>query len=214
MFKMPNRRHYVICDDCGRKRLSIDTVIVNDKYNLFNGMVICKDHYEKSNPSLWPDRSYERPLQAKDKLRPDQSPQFVAPESTDLLPSIPKNLNSYGDSISNTIILYWDAPDLNGSGGINGYQITRAYPQLAYQAVINVNTNNPSPSYIDSTANPAQAYTYTVSAINAAGLGPPSQIYYYPTIEENTINLQYLTTNGTQTVLTTNNGQTFITVRH
>src|SRR5574338_1219129 len=134
--------HYVICADCGKKIHVEKSVRVNDKYNTFNGMIICKSHYEKSNPGLWPDHSYEKPLKYNDLLSPSQPAQAVENTENDRLPSAPTNLYGEVDLFTGFLTLYWQGPDEAGSGSIQGYKIVRATPQLSLEDIISSDTGS------------------------------------------------------------------------
>lgn len=53
--------YYVICDICGRKVRYKDTMLIKDKYNFQNGLVVCLRDVDKTNPQAYLRARKERP---------------------------------------------------------------------------------------------------------------------------------------------------------
>lgn len=45
--------YYILCDVCGGKVRLKDAIQVKDKYNFLNGLLVCKEDYEKTNPQAY-----------------------------------------------------------------------------------------------------------------------------------------------------------------
>ena len=66
--------HYLICDSCGVKVKSTQVIHIQDKYNYFNNLIVCKRCNEETNP-----QTFIKAVKEKDPLEP----KLVRPESTD-----------------------------------------------------------------------------------------------------------------------------------
>lgn len=170
---------YVICDICGRKVRQKDTVLVNDRYNLQNKLIVCKMDLDKRNEQIRLASVRENPTPNPAYLRPEQPFRYV-PDSGTRLPSAPRDLYAQASVITNRVYLIWSGPDNLGDGRLIGFQINRAEPQFSYPFVIVENTNSPAMYYDDITSNLNSNYTYQVAAITTSGMGPYSAPAYYP----------------------------------
>lgn len=172
--------NFVICDICGKKLRSKDAHLVTAQYSPFKGCLVCANCTDEKNDK---DRPYlpriEKPLNPK-YIRQEPVDQYVENENSDRLASKPRNLVATLDPIEDYIQLTWDGPLDAGSGMIVGYQVTRASPQLAYDLVIEDNTNLEASYYLDTEADINEEYTYTVRAITDVGDGAISDYGYYP----------------------------------
>lgn len=187
---------YVICDVCGKKVRQRDTVVRKDKYNQQNNLVMCKDDVDKPQPSL-------RPIRIREKYRPN--PSDVRSEPTDTyivnanatrIPSAPTLLRAAGGSgVVEVVALSWIGPSDPGDSGIIGYVIWRETIGAPGDIIIS-NTNSTATYYEDTTLNINSIATYKVSAINSSGMGPYSNIAYFP-IETNELDEQFLQTSDT-----------------
>jgi hypothetical protein len=70
--------------------------------------------------------------------------------------------------------------------------ITRADPQGAYQFTVISNTNNSVTYYSDISSDNTQQYSYQVAAINSAGTGPSSVLFFWPSNDMLWSDVQFL----------------------
>ena len=179
---------YVICDVCGRKIRRKDAILIKDKYNTQNNLLVCKQDADKTNPQSIPYTVKERPIADPKSIRVEQPDTYTEEQAT-RVPGAPKNLKAKTGHFSNQVELTWEGPDDGGSSRITGYQITRSSPQYMPQVVILSSTNGDVTAYTDTTADIDTLYTYQISAINSAGVGEPSNIAPYPKqVEESDVN--------------------------
>lgn len=83
------------------------------------------------------------------------------------VPDAPTNVGI--DGIANgEVYLYWDAPANNGGSAITGYRITSTAPVVT-KTLTGSDTSGTIGGLVSGTS-----YTFTVAAINAAGIGPES----------------------------------------
>ncbi len=174
---------WTTCDICAKKVRTQDTVYVSDKYSSSRGLVVCREDYDKVSPlaanKITPR---ERPLTNTKKLRSAPRGHYEDNPNSDRVPSAPTKVRAAPTTFGDEFIeLTWEGSDDQGSDRVTGYQITRAYPQQSYQFTIETNTNNEAPYFRDLTGDVSTEYTYTVAAINAYGIGAPSELVYYPT---------------------------------
>src|SRR5207249_478827 len=92
--------------------------------------------------------------------------------STPVPPNAPTGLTATRAS-SSQINLSWNAPVNNGGSPITGYKIERSTDFGSTWYTLITNTNSIANTYSD-TGLQSKYYTYRVSAINAVGVGPPS----------------------------------------
>ncbi len=179
---------YVICDVCGRKIRRKDAILIKDKYNTQNNLLVCKQDADKTNPQSIPYTVKERPIADPKSIRVEQPDTYTAEQAT-RLPGAPRNLKAKAGHFSNQVELTWEGPIDGGSSRITGYQITRSDPQYMPQVVILDSTDGDVTAYTDATADIDTLYTYQISAINSAGVGEPSNIAPYPKqVEESDVN--------------------------
>lgn len=88
-------------------------------------------------------------------------------------PSAPTGLTATATSASQ-INLSWTAPSSNGGSAITGYKISRSLDAGATWSALVANTGNTGVTYSDTGLAASTAYTYRVSAINAAGTSSAS----------------------------------------
>ena len=199
---------YVICDICGRKVRQKDTVVIRDRYNLQNNLVVCKEDADKPNPQLRPFYVRERQLPNPKYVRGDVADQYLSYTSTQV-PSAPRLLNVTNEALSQQIMLTWQGPDNCGDSQIIGYRVTRAQPQLSTQFIVISDTLSYDTFCFDTTGIIGTYYTYQVAAINAAGVGPYSSIFYYPSqIIDDTV--EYIITDDTLYTLETDDTNLYI----
>ncbi len=203
-FSRNNR--WVICDICGFKFHSKDTVKVTDKYNRHYGLVVCKNDVDKTNAQDRPFTFRETIVTSTDKIRPRQEATYLLNEYDDRLPGAPTNGQAMVDPIANYINLYWDAPLDNGSSAIIGYTVKRATPQLSTHTTIVAQTDSSAAYYQDVTGDVSTFYSYQVAAINTFGTGDYSVPFYWPKLNVLWEDINYLTVSQDGTVLTTSSG--------
>lgn len=174
---------WTVCDICAKKVDRAKVKYINDKFSIYYGLVICKDHFNlKVNVPINIESYIEKPPSNPKTIRiQNKNPQYADDISPNLLPGKPLNLTVEIDLLSlNKLVLRWDAPSQQGSSRLQGYVITRAEPQLSYQVVIEDNTETSATYYYDLTADITHEFTYSVAAINALGIGEFSELVYYP----------------------------------
>ncbi len=96
-------------------------------------------------------------------------------------PSAPTGLGASAVSTSQ-IDLSWTAPSSNGGSAITGYKIAQSLNGSSTWSTLVANTGKTTTSYSNTGLLASTAYTYRVSAINAAGTSSPSNIASATTI--------------------------------
>ncbi|CAB4120957.1 Fibronectin type III [uncultured Caudovirales phage] len=172
-------RHF-ICDLCGCKRFIKDGVYINQQYNRLNGALVCRWHADPVHPQDIPHWVKERPVSNPQYIRPRPSYNYVVNEASDIVPGAPQILSVTLDSLTDMIRLNWFGPSNTGSSAITGYQINIANPQENDYSILVTNTNEPNTTYLDTIDSPTGFYSYTVQAVNSAGVGPISNEAFYP----------------------------------
>lgn len=181
---------YLICDSCGRKVHQRDTILVNDKFSLQNGLVICKIHLNDREYGLRPVDTSETITGNPKYVRSESSDTFITNPNDDTVPTAPRNVRPVASPIGSYIDIYWEGPEAIGSSAIEGYSIYRYFPQLGGPELLT--SNSPATYYRDEDADITLEYTYTVAATNGFGTGPQSAPGYYPAIKVET-EFTYLT---------------------
>lgn len=187
------------CQVCGFKRKLNEVFLVSDKYNKYHGKLICRDHYNKTNPQIIQSKIKEKLIANKNKINPVSYTPYTNPND-DRLPGKPTNGRTATDPNDGHIILYWDAPGDNGSSAIKGYRIRYSNPQRIHYAVLTEDSLTGVPYFKDTVNINTDSVSYTVAAINGFGIGPESDEFYYPKDEYNTVLIhgeQYLAYLGT-----------------
>lgn len=200
---------YVICDVCGKKVRQKDTVYIQDRFNTLNNRVVCKEDYEKTNPQNTPIKIRETYRPDPVRVRSEPADRYVTYPNSSIVPGAPRLLTATPSTLGTTIDLFWQAPDNSGDSPIIGYRVKRGFPQAAPLEVLESNTLSPNTYYMDDTGDINFFYTYQVAAINSAGVGPYSDIAYYP-YEENTTGVDYLLASDTGYFLLTSDTGTLI----
>ncbi len=200
---------YVICDVCGRKVRRKDTQKVNDRWNLQNGLVVCKWDIDKVNEQNKPIKVKEKLITNPKDLRSEPTDRFESPDVDDRAPSAPQKLEAKASILGDDVELFWRGPEDVGTSRITGYQIDRSAPQFGTYETLTSNTGTNSTYYLDTSADPSQTYTYIVYAINGAGTSLASNEAPYPTqIVSSATN--YLEISQTPSVLETSQGDAII----
>ena len=99
------------------------------------------------------------------------------------VPAAPTNLTANASS-ETTIELSWDAPSDTGNSAITGYLIEVSEDGGAKWADLETNTNSTSTTHSHSGLQVGSERHYRVSAINASGTGPPSDVASATTVAE------------------------------
>jgi hypothetical protein len=172
---------YVICDSCGAKVHQSETILVNDKYSLQNGLVICTVHLNDREYGLRPINTNETIVSNPRYVRSENSDRFITNANDDTAPTAPRNVRPQASTIGNYVDIYWEGPESIGSSAIESYTIYRRNPQLGGTAVTIV-TGESITYYRDENADVDTEYSYTIAATNGYGTGPESSPGYYPTI--------------------------------
>lgn len=177
--------YYVICDVCGKKIRARNAVLIKDKYNLLNNMLVCKKDADKTNPQQYIKSFKERQIADPRMIRSEGTDQFVFISSaseietgdltdpTGRSPGVPRNLESIG-ATSTTINLHWFGPEDTGSSAIQGYKIERESPVGGGFSTVTANTNSVATTYTDTGLTANTVYNYRVSAVNDYTTGSTS----------------------------------------
>ena len=179
-----NGYYYVLCDVCGRKIRAKDAVLITDKYNLLNNMLVCKADADETNPQQYVKAVRERQIDNPRYIRsegtdrsvfasePDEIENADSSDPTGRTASAPKYLVIIGAS-SSQIELQWLGPDDAGSSAPTGYKIERESPTGDGFSTL-VTTSTPAQYYKDTTVSTSTQYNYRVSVVNIAGAGDTS----------------------------------------
>ena len=200
---------YVLCDVCGRKVRQRDTVVIRDRYNLQNNLVVCREDADKPNPHLRPLFIRERQLPNPKQVRGDVADKYASYTSTQV-PSAPRLLTVTNEALSQQIMLSWQGPDNCGDSQIIGYQIVRSNHSNSPGTVIIADTLSYNTMAFDTTGVIGTFYGYQVAAINSAGVGALSDICYYPYYVYSAI-VDIVTSDTGQQLVTTDTGYSVIT---
>jgi hypothetical protein len=196
--------HYVRCMVCTKKIFYKDSVRITDKYNLLYGKIVCKEDADKTSGQSYP--LYPRPETPLDPMTvTGDRPPLYTTDNLSRLPSAPTSLIAKGDTLSNFVRLYWQAPVDSGGGSILGYIIYQANPQLSSAVIINANTNNADTSYLDVNTTTLTSCSYQIAAINEFGTGPLSNVAYFPT-EQVPSGIIYIQMSQNINIITTSSG--------
>lgn len=179
--------YYVICDVCGFKVRAKDTQKINDKYNTLNGLIVCKDDVEKTNPQQYLKGRKERPAPTYSRPEIPDNFGFIHTASeietgdlsnpTGRTPSAPTGLKIESYSTTSRVLTWQPAAD-TGSSTATGYRLVRrAYigaAEIPYSTTT-INTSSSARRYTDDeTILDIYNYTYTVAVINRDGVGTAS----------------------------------------
>ena len=179
-----NGYYYVLCDVCGSKIRAKDAILIKDKYNLLNGMLVCKHDADLTNPQQYIKSFRERQIDSPSLIRSEGTDRFVfasepdeietadASDPTGRTAGAPKHLVIIG-ATSSQIELQWLGPDDSGSSAPTGYKIERESPTGNGFSTL-VTTTTPALYYKDTSVSASTQYNYRVSVVNDAGTGSAS----------------------------------------
>lgn len=177
--------YYVLCDICGKKMRAKDTVLIKDKYNYHNNLLVCPEDADETNPQTYIRAAKEKQINNPKIIRSEGTDQFVFISSTSEIengdsnnpagrnPGVPKYLISIG-ATSSQIELQWIGPDDSGSSAICGYKIERESPIGGGFSTLVSDTQSVATYYKDTSVSSSTQYNYRVSAINRNGTGSAS----------------------------------------
>lgn len=178
--------HYVLCDVCGIKLRAKDAVLVKDKYNYQNNLLVCPEDRDKTNPQSYLKARQEKQLENVKFVRGETEDRFVFIDSpseieggdtsnpTGRAPQdVPVNVKATADS-STSVELNWRYTGDPGSDPISGYKIERESPEGGGFSTIVADTGFPSLRYVDTGLSANTEYNYRLSAINRVGTGSAS----------------------------------------
>ena len=171
----------VVCDVCGFVVPVTEAVLINDRYNTLNGLLVCKDDVEKTNPQAYRKAIKERPLDDPKTVRPEQperivfisDPSEIAGGDTSdpvptILPSEPRELSLYNISVT-TVELLWQGPISPGSSPVSGYKIERENPKGGGFSTVLESTESVASYYKDTGLSASTQYNYRISTVTRAG---------------------------------------------
>jgi hypothetical protein len=175
-----NAGHYAICDVCGRKFRAKNLVLVNDKLNTQNGLLVCKADKDKTNQQMLLEPIKIRHIPNPAKVRVEQPAIYSFIDTIEEVehgsttypsgnaPGAPTQLiaepNSDGD-----VMLAWTITLGVGSSPIKGYKIERESPVGGGFSTIVANSSTVATYYLDTTTSSSTQYNYRISAINDHG---------------------------------------------
>lgn len=163
--------HYVICALCGSKKRAKDCILVNEKYNRLNNLLVCKEDYTPVHPQDIPKVVKERQISNPKLIRDEQADTFST-VTGGRTASAPRELSVIGASDS-FVELEWLGPLDPGSSSASGYKIERESPVGGGFSTL-VTTSSPAQYYKDTTVSSGTQYNYRVSIVNDAGIGATS----------------------------------------
>lgn len=179
-----NGYYYILCDVCGRKIRSKDAVLIKDKFNLLNNMLVCKEDNDETNPQQYIKSVRERQIDNPAFIRSEGTDREVfasepseieTPDPSDPVgrtASAPRYLVVIGATAS-SVELQWMGPLDSGSSAPCGYQIERESPVGGGFNTL-ITTTTPALYYNDTTVSASTQYNYRVSVSNTAGIGDAS----------------------------------------
>ena len=162
-----NGYYYILCDVCGAKIRAKDAILIDDKYNTLNQLLVCKKDVEQTNPQTYIKPFYDRQI---------DNPKYIRGEGPDQFQTDPTSTDVPGQAqmlviLTPDIAIQWMGPAQGSEGGnIVGYIIQRKVDAGSYSTLI-ANTNGPATYYVDPTATTGHLYTYKVAALNTNGAG-------------------------------------------
>lgn len=177
--------HYVLCDICGRKLRARDAILVNDKYNYQNNMLVCPEDVDEVNPQIYIRAKRERHIENPRLIRPEPEHEFVFIDSASEIesgdtsnesgdtPGAPRYLSILSVS-SDEIELQWVGPIDSGGSGISGHKIERESPVDGGFSTLVSDTESVAGYYKDTGLTASTTYNYRVTAINRNGAGTAS----------------------------------------
>jgi len=183
MLRFPTGKHpgsgyvYVLCDICGAKVRRNDTIVVRDKYNSQNNMVVCKRDVDKTNPQAIPYKRKEKLIDTTRGIRSQPSNTFADITNDNRVPSAPRNLAATGDFSGSYVMLTWEGPLDPGTSSIVGYVVERL--DSAGNATA-FTISGSSPFYVDTSSSTSDVYKYRIAAVSTAGQGAYSNDAYFP----------------------------------
>ena len=180
-----NGYHYVLCDVCGKKMRGKDAVLIKDKFNLLNNMLVCKADADETNPQTYLKAKRERQIGNPQFIRSEGEDNFVfissaseieggdTSDPTGRNPGEPRYLTIFAAS-DTTIELQWLGPLDSGSSAPCGWKIERESPVGNGFSDVTADTGTPAMYYKDTGLTASTQYNYRVSAVNTNGTGDPS----------------------------------------
>lgn len=202
---------WTICDVCGDQIDRRDAVYITNKYSYQFGLVVCPRHARKVVTPVDISHLVEKPPTNPKTIRIPQDGVYLTEDDPNRAPGKPTNVIVTKDPLRDFLSVRWNAPDLQGSGRILGYVITRASPQEAAQIIIQDSTENNITYFLDEEADISESYTYAIAAINAFGTGELSDLGYWPQpLNELPVGYEYLVESQTSITLATGDSEALI----
>lgn len=178
--------YYVICDVCGKKMRAKDSVLIRDKYNTLNNMLVCKDDADETNPQTYIKSRKERTIRNPRYIRSEGTDQRIfidtpsqiedgdTSDPSGRVPSAPR-FPSLIELSSSQIELQWLGPLDSGSSAIRGYKIERESPVGGGFSTLVADTASSAQYYKDTSVSASTQYNYRISAINRDGTSTASE---------------------------------------
>lgn len=177
--------YYIICDVCGKKMRARDGILIKDRYNFFNGLVVCREDADETNPQTYIKAIREKQIDNPKMIRSEQPDRFAFISDADEIEtgdltdptgrtaSAPKHLTIIGAS-SSFVELQWLGPEDPGSGTTKYYRIERESPTGGGFSVLVDMVGSVALYYKDASVVAATQYNYRVRMINGTGTSEPS----------------------------------------
>jgi len=175
-----NAGHYAICDVCGRKFRAKELLVVRDQHSTQNGLLVCKNDKDKTNPQIRLEALKIRYTPNPSKVRVEQPATYSFIDTIEEIengsttypsgdaPGAPTQLIAEPDSDGN-IMLSWAITLGVGSSPIKGYKIERESPVGGGFSTTVANSATVATYYLDETTSDTTQYNYRISAINDHG---------------------------------------------
>ena len=126
-----------------------------------------------THSGLEPGTEYHYRIRALNRVGASEPSEDVYARTHAVIPGPPTGVTVHAEG-SDRLRVRWNAPRYDGGGKITGYQIEAN--RVGVWKVLEPNTRTPQLDYLHVGLQPAQTWSYRISAINEAGLGEPSII--------------------------------------
>ena len=124
-----------------------------------------------THSGLEPGTEYHYRIRALNRVGMSEPSETVKARTLATIPGPPSHVTVHAEG-SDRLRVRWRAPAYDGGGQITGYQIEAN--RDGRWRVLEPNTRTPNTDYLHVGLEPAERWSYRISAINEAGLGEPS----------------------------------------
>ena len=124
-----------------------------------------------THSGLKPGTEYHYRIRALNRVGVSPPSETVKARTIAVIPGPPTGVTVHAEG-SDRLRVRWNPPRYDGGGPITGYQIEAS--KDGTWKILEPNTRTPRLDYLHTGLQPAQKWSYRISAINEAGLGEPS----------------------------------------